>query len=86
LAYRVVGWWLVSYQLWKDALFVLASHDKKKDDDNAKAKGKVWFLYIFLFMDVALGLLQVYWFFFGMLPKIAEVVSAHPEHVLKQIS
>ena len=80
LAYRVVGWWMVSYHLWKDALFVLRGDNNKKNDDGdadaSRTAGKTWFLYIFLAMDVALGLLQVYWFAFGMLPKIVEIVGA----------
>jgi TLC domain len=79
LAYRVVGWWMVSYELWTDALWVLRDDDngKKKNDDRDASRdtGKMRFLYVFLAMDVALGLLQVYWFVFGMLPKIVEIVS-----------
>jgi len=67
LGYRVIGWWVVSYQLWKDVFSV----DKK-----LASKGKAWFLNIFLFMDLTLGLLQLYWFFFGMIPKIVEVLEA----------
>jgi len=61
LGYRVIGWWVVSYQLWKDVFSV---------DKELASKGKAWFLNVFLFIDLTLGLLQLYWFFFGMNPKI----------------
>jgi TLC domain len=70
LAYRVVGWWIVSYRLWKDALYV-----QQKGLANKYRPGKSWFLYIFLFMDAALGALQLYWFIWGMIPKILEVLN-----------
>jgi len=96
VCYRVIGWGLVSIQLWKDAWQVLHKPSidewKKKHDDKVdngikeshlvasgytRAEGQsAWFLYLFLFMDVALGLLQLYWFGFGMLPKILEIVQA----------
>jgi hypothetical protein len=66
--YRLVGWWQVSYSLWSDVLIVL---DKKT---GLRPEKSLYFLYVFLFMDVALGSLQVYWFAFGILPKLAEVV------------
>lgn len=70
LYYRVIAWWWVSYRLWCDVLHVV-----KKKTAQEHRPGKVWFLYIFLALDVVLGLLQVYWFGFGILPKIAEVLS-----------
>jgi hypothetical protein len=69
VAYRVIGWWIVSYQLWKDALFAMRKGTAKT------YRSAAWFLYIFLAMDVVLGLLQVYWFVFGMLPKIVEILE-----------
>jgi hypothetical protein len=77
LAYRVVGWWMVSAQLWSDAFVVLKGPNKDKDEDKTPAygKSKLLFLYMFLAMDVALGLLQVYWFVYGMLPKIVEIIN-----------
>lgn len=66
LGYRVIGWWVVSYQLWKDVFTV---------NKELLPRGKSWFLNIFLAMDLILGLLQLYWFFFGMIPKIIEVLE-----------
>ncbi|KAG7349184.1 TLC domain containing protein [Nitzschia inconspicua] len=70
LYYRVIGWWYVSVQLWSDVLTVA----KKKAIDNYRP-GKAWFLYCFLLMDLLLGLLQVYWFGFGIVPKILEILQ-----------
>jgi hypothetical protein len=67
--YRVIGWWKVSYQLWSDVLHVL-----KNDIMQQYRPGKTWFLYVFLVLDLVLGLLQVYWFGFGILPKIMEIL------------
>jgi hypothetical protein len=67
--YRIVGWWQESYRLWSDALIVL---DKKSGLRPGKS---LLFLYVFLAVDVALGLLQVYWFGFGILPKLVEIFS-----------
>jgi len=69
VAYRIVGWTTVSVTLWHDVLAVLpqpAAHYRP---------GKLWFLRVFLFMDVALGALQVYWFATGLLPKVMEVIT-----------
>ena len=60
----------MSYQLWNDAFHVL---NKKKNDDYRKEQ--TVFIYVFLALDVILGLLQVYWFGFGIVPKIMEVLS-----------
>jgi hypothetical protein len=67
--YRIVAWGQVSYRLWSDALIVL---DKKS---GLRPKKELFFLYLFLAMDVALGLLQLYWFGFGILPKLAELAA-----------
>ena len=69
IAYRIVGWIAVSIPLWKDVMSVLPQPAKHY------RPGKVWFLRVFLFMDVALGALQVYWFMTGLLPKVIEVVA-----------
>lgn len=69
--YRVVGWLWVSLPLWKDTLSVL----KKDTTHNLRAAGVSWFLIVFLAMNVILGLLQVYWFGFGILPKILEILQ-----------
>jgi hypothetical protein len=69
VAYRVVGWPLQSIPLWKDVSYVLQHNKAQK-----YRPGKLWFLRVFLFMDVALGALQIYWFVSGILPKVLEVV------------
>lgn len=70
LYYRVIGWWQVSLGLWKDILY---AHSKGIIEDYRP--GKAWFLYAFLAMDVMLGSLQLYWFFFGIVPKILEILG-----------
>ena len=67
LGYRVIGWWLVSVPLWRDVFSL---------NKEVLSRGRALFLYVFLFMDIALGLLQLYWFFFGMVPKIMEVLDS----------
>lgn len=68
IAYRVIGWPLYSIPLWNDVLSVTPQPAK------TYRPGKLWFLYAFLFLDVALGGLQMYWFVAGLLPKIIEVL------------
>lgn len=68
--YRVVGWWAVSHRLWSDVLYA-----RKHDLIEQYRPGKGWFLYVFLIMDVLLGGLQCYWFFFEILPKVLEVLQ-----------
>lgn len=46
---------------------------KKKAIDSYRP-GKAWFLFGFLVLDFLLGLLQVYWFGFGIVPKILEIL------------
>lgn len=70
LYYRVIAWWQVSYQLWSDVFYIV-----KKGVVEDYRPGKVWFLYSFLVADVLLGSLQVYWFFFGIVPKILEALE-----------
>jgi hypothetical protein len=70
LYYRVFGWWQVSFQLWSDVTSVA-----KKNVIHDYRPGKAWFLYAFLVMDLLLGLLQVYWFGFGIVPKILEIMQ-----------
>lgn len=69
LYYRCIGWWQNSFRLWSDVLHV---HKKGVIDDYRP--GKAWFLYSFLALDLLLGALQVYWFFFGIVPKILEIM------------
>ena len=71
LGYRVIGWWAVGYQLWSDALYMV-----RKGTAEDYRPGRSWFLYFSLAMSIALGLLQLYWFVFGMLPNIAEILLA----------
>lgn len=71
LYYRIIGWFNVSWQLWSDVLTV-ANKNGRIDEFRP---GKSWFLYSFLLMDVLLGALQVYWFVFGIMPKILEIIS-----------
>jgi hypothetical protein len=72
LYYRVIGWWAVSYRLWGDVLYV-----RKHNLAEQYRPGKAWFLYVFLGMDLALGLLQVYWFAYRIAPKILEILESH---------
>jgi len=69
LYYRIIGWYKVSRQLWTDVFLVA-----KKGRIEEYRPGKAWFLYGFLIMDFLLGLLQVYWFAFGIVPKILEIL------------
>lgn len=76
LYYRVIGWWIECVPLWKDVWTVM----KKNDNTNHQyadqyRPGKSWFLYIFLTMSILLGMLQVYWFAFGIVPKILEILN-----------
>eukprot|EP00535_Pseudo-nitzschia_heimii_P005951 CAMPEP_0197178138 /NCGR_PEP_ID=MMETSP1423-20130617/3513_1 /TAXON_ID=476441 /ORGANISM="Pseudo-nitzschia heimii, Strain UNC1101" /LENGTH=303 /DNA_ID=CAMNT_0042627815 /DNA_START=152 /DNA_END=1063 /DNA_ORIENTATION=- len=66
--YRVIAWWMVSFRMWSDVI-----HVAKKGVIDDYRPGKAWFLYTFLVMDVLLGSLQLFWFFFGILPKILEM-------------
>jgi hypothetical protein len=55
--YRVLLWWKVSYLLWLDALHVI----KSGVAENLRP-GKSFVLYIFLTINIILGVLQLYWF------------------------
>ena len=68
--YRVLAWFWVSVRLWSDVLYA-----KKRNLIEQYRPGTGWFLYIFLVMDVVLGGLQLYWFGFGILPKIMEILE-----------
>jgi len=70
LYYRVIGWIMVSWQLWTDVFYVA-----KKGRIEEYRPGKAWFLYGFLIMDTVLGALQIYWFAFGIVPKILEILQ-----------
>lgn len=70
LYYRIIAWWQVSFTLWSDVLTVA-----KKGTINDYRPGTGWFLYWFLVSDILLGSLQLYWFFFGILPKLFELLG-----------
>jgi len=70
LYYRVIGWWQVSFQLWSDVFYVAK---KGRIEEYRPRKG--WFLYGFLAMDFLLGSFQVYWFAFGIVPKILQILQ-----------
>ena len=72
LYYRVIGWFQVSLSLWKDVLHV----GRTKGAIEQYRPGLTWFVYTFLVMDTLLGLLQLYWFGFGIVPKIMEIASS----------
>jgi TLC domain len=55
--YRVVLWWQVSLLLWKDCYHVVS-----KGVSDKLRPGKNFVLYAFLFLNLPLGLLQLYWF------------------------
>mmetsp|Transcript_32061 Transcript_32061/g.48420 ORF Transcript_32061/g.48420 Transcript_32061/m.48420 type:complete len:284 (-) Transcript_32061:55-906(-) len=69
--YRVIGWFWVSLPLWTDVINVLKNNSTTK----LRAERVSWFLIVFLGMNVILGLLQVYWFGFGIVPKILEILE-----------
>ena len=69
VAYRVIGWPWYSIPLWKDAMAVLPQPAQ------SYRPGKVWFMYVFLAMDVALGALQLYWFATGLWPKLMDFAT-----------
>ena len=68
--YRVLAWLQVSFRLWSDIL-----HVSKKGAVDDYRPGKGWFLYSFLVVDVLLSSLQLYWFFFEIVPKIIEALE-----------
>lgn len=55
--YRVVLWWQVSLLLWKDCYHVVS-----KGVSDKLRPGKNFVLYIFLLLNLPLGVLQLYWF------------------------
>ena len=55
--YRVIMWWPVSLQLFRDAYEVLQSGQASK-----LRPGKEWVLLVFLGLNIPLGILQLYWF------------------------
>jgi len=68
-AYRVVGWWVVSYRLWHDARYAW-----ENEIVNKYRPGRTYFLPIFLSLDTSLGLLQLYWA--GLIvQKVSEIMA-----------
>jgi hypothetical protein len=55
--YRVILWWPVSYRLFTDVYSVVTSGQAQK-----LRPGCSWVLYVFLGLNLPLGLLQLYWF------------------------
>lgn len=56
LYYRVYLWWPESYRLFRDVQRVVASGDAKR-----QRPGATWVLYLFLALNLPLGVLQLYW-------------------------
>ena len=77
--YRIIAWILLSWPLWKDVMYVTRHKKSKKDGvclaEQYRPNKKWWFLFFFLAMDAILGALQVYWFVYGILPKIIEILQ-----------
>jgi len=69
--YRVVGWLWVSFLLWKDVIYAVV----KTQTATQLRPGKSWFLLVFLVASVVLGSLQLYWFGFGIVPKVMEILN-----------
>jgi hypothetical protein len=67
--YRVYGWILHSFPLWKDVLHVTRTGSAEQ-----LRPGKSSFLYLFLSLDVLLGALQLYWFG-QIVQKVIEMVT-----------
>lgn len=57
LYYRVLLWWPVSYQLWCDVRSVIANGQAEK----IRGRGANWVLFVFLALNLPLGVLQLYW-------------------------
>ena len=68
--YRVVLWWQVSLLLWQDCYHVVT-----KGISNKLRPGKNFVLYIFLFLNIPLGFLQLYWFTL-ILGEVQKVLAA----------
>jgi len=68
--YRIVIWWVVSYTLWKDVFHVIRTGSAER-----LRPGKSFVLkYIYLPFNVLLGLLQMYWFSYVILPGAIKTV------------
>ena len=55
--YRVICWWKVSHTLWGDIRHVLKSGKAEEH-----RPGKSFCFYVYLFLNLVLGILQIYWF------------------------
>merc|ERR1712157_593049 len=67
--FRVLLWWKVSYQLWLDVHSVVKSGSAKRYRPN-----KVYVLYVYLVSNLLLGGLQLYWFFYEIIPAVINAV------------
>jgi hypothetical protein len=74
--YRVILWWKVSYQLWSDAIYVIRTGIAERQRPN-----RSFVLYIFLILNLPLGILQLYWFgiILGEVKKLLLVQAAEAE-------
>ena len=64
IVYRIVLWWRVSYTLWHDVFHVIRTGSAEQH-----RPGKAYVLtYIYLPFNILLGVLQLYWFGFVILP------------------
>jgi hypothetical protein len=70
LYYRVIFWWVESIQIWKDVQYI---HNNRLAEQFRP--GKEWCIFMFVGMSIALGMLQLHWFLFGIVPKIVDVLS-----------
>jgi hypothetical protein len=57
IIYRVFYWWPVSMQLFRDVFHVTVTTQRAQQ----LRPGNVWVLYLYLVLNVPLGLLQLYW-------------------------
>jgi hypothetical protein len=59
-----------SIQIWKDVQYI---HNNRLAEQFRP--GKEWCIFIFVGMSIALGMLQLHWFLFSIVPKIVDVLS-----------
>ena len=72
--YRVIAWWKVSRQLFEDCLFVLRTGKAHKLRPNRNHV-----LYVMMFCNILLGIMQLYWFRFILFAIIKVVGIDVPE-------
>jgi len=75
--YRVILWWPTSWQLAQDVAEVVST--SRTGDTNSKSNqvrpGRNWILYLWLVLNVPMGLLQLYWMSL-ILDEVRVVVAA----------